>query len=64
MMAGRHDQGARRKSKRQGRERGCWIYIPAEQLARLGLDPQADPPLYRTWDGRKRTALVQFYTEP
>lgn len=63
-MAGKHDQAARRQSRRAGRERGCWVYIPAEQLRRLGIDPAADAPLYRTWDGRKRTALVQFYTEP
>lgn len=65
-MAGRHDQGARRRAKRKGRETGCWIYIPGEQLERAGLAAQAGlrPPWYRTWDGRKRTVLVQLYTEP
>lgn len=62
-MAGRHDQAARRRSKRKGRERGCWVYIPGEQLERAGIDPRDEPPLYRTWDGRKRTILVQLYTE-
>lgn len=63
-MAGRHDQAARRRAQRTGRERGCWVYIPAEQLARLGIDPAAAPPYFRTWDGRKRTVLVQLYLEP
>lgn len=63
-MAGSHDQGARRRSKRKGRERGCWVYIPGEQLERAGVDPRDVPPWYRTWDGRKRTVLVQLYTEP
>lgn len=63
-MAGRHDQGARRRSVRKGRERGCWVYIPAEQLQRSGIDPRGAPPYFRSWDGRKRTILVQLYTEP
>jgi hypothetical protein len=62
-MAGKHDQAARRRSKRKGRERGCWVYIPGEQLERAGIDPSGPPPFYRTWDGRKRTLLVQLYTE-
>lgn len=61
---GSHDQARRRRAQRRGRERGCWVYISAEQLARLGVDPKAAPPYYRVWDGRKRTALVQLYTEP
>jgi hypothetical protein len=64
-MAGRHDQAARRRAKRKGRETGCWIYIPGEQLERLGLEARAGEPapLYRCWDGRRRTVLVQLYTE-
>lgn len=60
----RHDAAARRKSKRAGRERGCWLYIPAESLERAGFDPLAPPPWYRAWPGRKRTILVQLYDEP
>ena len=62
-MAGKHDQASRRRSKRNGRERGCWVYIPGEQLERAGISPSDPPPFYRTWDGRKRTLLVQLYTE-
>lgn len=58
---GRHDSAARRRSKRAGRERGCWVYIPAEQLVGAGLNPHAEPPDYRVWAGRKRTLLVQLY---
>lgn len=63
-MAGRHDQGQRRTSKRKGRETGCWVYIPGEQLERAGFERGTPPPFYRTWDGRKRTILVQLYAEP
>lgn len=63
-MTGRHDQAARRRAKRAGRERGCWLYIPAEQLERAGIDPRGPVPWFKTWDGRKGTILVQLYTEP
>lgn len=66
-MAGRHDQAQRRAAKRRGRETGCWVYIPGEQLARLGID-RADWPLYyRTFPGpaRKNPGLVvQLYLDP
>ncbi len=62
-MAGRHDQAARRRSKRKGRETGCWLYIPGEQLERAGFDLRDEPPWYRSWDGRRRTILVQLYKE-
>jgi hypothetical protein len=59
--SGRHDPAARRRSKRAGRERGCWLYVPAEYLAECGIDPRGAPPRYRVWPGRKRTLLVQLY---
>lgn len=65
-MGGRHDQGARRRSVRKGRETGCWVYIPGEQLERAGFAAERDapPPWYRSWDGRKGTVLVQLYRAP
>lgn len=57
---GVHDPAARRKGKRKGRERGAWIYVTAEELTRMGFDPQAEAPYYRTWT-RAKTLLVQFY---
>lgn len=63
-MAGKHDQAARRRAKRGGRETGCWLYIPGEQLQRLGFTDEL--PYYRTWDGaaKRRVVLVQLYREP
>lgn len=61
--SGRHDPAERRRSKRAGRERGCWLYVPAESLAASGIDPYGPPPRYRAWAGRKRTLLVQLYPE-
>ena len=61
---GSYDHARRRRTKRAGRERGCWLYVPAEQLERAGIDPKAQPPYFRTWNGRKRTILVQLYPDP
>lgn len=66
-MAGRHDQAARRRAKRKGRETGCWVYIPGEQLAALGLDPHGAAPWYRTFPGPRRKnpgLVVVLYAEP
>lgn len=53
-MAGRaHDPAERRRTKRAGRERGCWLYIAAEQLAEAGVQVDAPPPEYRVWPDRK-----------
>jgi len=62
----RHDPAMRRKSRRQGRQRGCTVDIPAEVLRAVGIDPADPPPFYRTWPGPKRTnptVLVQLYRE-
>lgn len=61
MTAGRYDSGARRQAKRKGRERGCWVYIPAEELQKAGHDPHGEPPLYRTWGTRSGGVLVRLY---
>lgn len=63
-MPGRHDQAARRRSIRRGRETGCWVYVPGEQLERLGFPKGSERPWFRTWDGRKGTVLVQLYPKP
>jgi hypothetical protein len=59
----RYDQARRRRSVRKGRERGCWVYVPAEELVAAGLNPADPPPFYRLW-ARRRTLLVQWYVEP
>lgn len=55
---GRFDQGERKQSQRRGRERGCWVYISAEQLAQCGIDPRDDPPQYRIWAATSRPRVV------
>lgn len=57
----KYDHAALRNGVRRGRERGCWVYIPAEELTAAGIDPYGEPPQYRLWGGRKRTLLVQLY---
>jgi hypothetical protein len=62
--AGRHDAALRRRALRKGRERGCSIYIAADELAAAGIDPYGPPPLFRVWPGRKRSLLVALYPQP
>lgn len=62
--SGRYDRAVRRQSKRQGRERGCWVYIPAVELKKLGVDTATEPPFYRVWPGSRGGLLVSFYREP
>lgn len=62
------DTAHRKRAQRRGRERGCWVYIDAEQLTRAGINPLAEPPYYRC-NGYKRsrnghTAIVSLYQEP
>ena len=61
---GRHDQGARRRAQRKGRERGCSVYIAAEQLVRAGIDPSGPAPYYRVWGGARGRYVVVLYAEP
>lgn len=66
-VAGRHDAMARRQSKRSGRERGCWAYIPSEVLVKAGIDPDGPAPFYRTWGaahGSTGRVIVSLYREP
>lgn len=62
--AGRHDAGLRRKAARKGRERGCSLYIAADELAAAGIDPYGPAPLFRVWSGRKRTLMIALYPQP
>jgi hypothetical protein len=57
----RYDFAARRKSKRTGNEKGCWLYIPMEELAKTGVDLDGLPPRYRVWGGPRGRCVVQFY---
>lgn len=59
----RYDSAARRRAQRRGRERGCWVFIPAEELVKAGVDPAGNPPAYRTWGTRSGGVLVRLYKE-
>lgn len=60
---GRYDAAARRQGKRSGRERGCWAYIPAQELSKAGIDPDGPAPFYRTWGTARGGVFVRLYKE-
>jgi hypothetical protein len=62
--AGRYDHAARRRSQRRGRERGCSVYIPEDELRKAGFDPADPPPYFRVWGSPRGSVLVRFYREP
>jgi hypothetical protein len=64
-MAGRaYDPAARRRGVRRGRERGCWLYVPAEEVSKaLGEVPDT-PPFYRVWGLKGATVMVKLYRDP
>jgi hypothetical protein len=57
-----YDSAYRRRAVRKGRERGCWVYIPAEELHAAGIGPGLPPPHYRLWS-QEKVVLVRFYRE-
>jgi len=68
LASGRYDALARRRASRAQRERGCWVYIPAEELVRAGIDPHGPAPWYRTVGYRRsangHSVIVSLYREP
>jgi len=58
---GSYDYARRRRSKRTGRERGCWLYIPADELTRAGVQLDAEPPLYRVWGTKRGGLMIRLY---
>lgn len=63
MVAGKYDPARRRRGVRRGRERGCWLYVPAEELERAGVPAPDAAPHYRVWGLKGRTVMVKLYTE-
>lgn len=65
---GRYDSAARRRAKRSGREKGCWTYIPLDELEAAGFSPGDPPPFYTTRGYQRsangRTVTVSLYREP
>ena len=65
---GRYDPAERKRGVRRGRERGCWVYIAADELVAAGFNPADLPPYYRV-HGYQRSAnagsvIVSLYREP
>jgi len=60
---GKYDPAARRRGVRRGAERGCWLFVPADELRKAGVDPYSDPPSYRTWGSARGSVVVRFYKE-
>jgi hypothetical protein len=60
---GRYDPARRRRTIRRGRERGCWLYVAAEELLRAGIDPYGPAPFYRVWGSRRGSVVVRLYRE-
>jgi hypothetical protein len=55
---GRFDSAEWRQSTRGGRDRGCRVYIAAEQLEAAGIDPHGPAPAYRIWAGERGRFVV------
>jgi hypothetical protein len=61
MVSGRYDSAERRAATRAGRQRGCSIYIAAEELEKAGWDSQGPPPFYRVWGSSRGGLFVRLY---
>jgi hypothetical protein len=62
--AHRYDPAARRKAKPGSRgERGIWLYIPRDELLRLGAPIDGSPVYYRVWGTERGGAFLRFYNE-
>lgn len=60
---GAYDHARRRKAKRSGRERGCWTYIPATELANAGLGDHEGDVFYRVWGQPRGSVQLRLYRE-
>jgi hypothetical protein len=56
-----YDYAKRRRGVRKGREAGCWVYVPAEELRKAGHEPGGPVPFYRTWGSARGSILVRLY---
>jgi hypothetical protein len=62
-LSNRRDTAERRRTRRVGRERGCAVYIPADELVKAGIDPYGPPPYARVWGAPRGRVVVQLYKE-
>jgi hypothetical protein len=58
-----YDHARRRKTKRSGRERGRWVYLPGPDLDRMGFGDDDGPVWYRTFPGERGRAVVVLYRD-
>lgn len=63
LKPGRYDAMLRRQSKRVRRERGCHVYIPAEELLKAGISLDGPAPFYRVWGSAGGSVIVRLYRE-
>lgn len=55
-----YDRTKRKRLRRRGRERGAWVFIPAAELDRTGID---EPATYRVCGTRRDTVIVRVYRD-
>lgn len=64
-VAWRYDPAVARRAVRRGRERGCWVYIPRDELEAAGINTGAPPPWYKTSGAQSRKSshrcIVSLY---
>lgn len=58
-----YDPQVRRRALRHGRERGCRVYIAADELEAAGIDPAGPPPSYRVWGSARGSILIRLYRD-
>jgi hypothetical protein len=58
-----YDHAHRRRAVRRGRERGCWVYIPAEELQKAERYDADLPPRYRLWARPRGSVVIRLYRE-
>jgi hypothetical protein len=58
-----YDHAVRRQGVRKAREKGVWLYVPAQELAKAGFSPFEPPPFYRVWGSRRGGLTARFYRE-
>ncbi len=59
-----YDRAVRKRGRRSGRERGCWVYVPAAELVKAGYSIHEPPPFYRVWGAKRGGLVARFYREP
>lgn len=60
----RHDPAQRRKLTRGGRQKGCYVYIPAKIVQAATGSLGGPVTHYRTWAGKGGSVLIRLYREP